>query len=415
MVSNQLLGARVAAGLVLLAGTLAGCTHTAKTEPAQAGTAVSAPAPAATATAAGESTATEAALSGAATPAPAPALTSAAINPTAPKSYVVKRGDTLWGIAATFLKDPWLWPEVWIINPQIPNPHLIYPGDTLALAYGANGQPYVTVSEAGATRLDPRLRSTPFENAIPTIPYAAIASFLSKPTVLTEEEIRKAPYIVAFRNMHQVAGSGNEIYVMNLGADENARFNVMHVSTELRDPDNGKLLGYMGVYTATALVQRPGNPAKALLIDPARETLAGDRLLSPSHEAPAANLVIKAPTTQVEGRIIAVVDGTALDNRRISDLLGIYDVVALNRGQSDGIEPGTVLAVYGGGETVPDRYRNGRSIGSGGPGYSFLPRVKLPDERSGTVLVFKVYEHVSYALVVGATDTMNTGDKVVNP
>jgi LysM repeat protein len=408
MVSNQLLGARVAAALILLAGALAGCTHTQTDMQPEKVTEVSAPAPAAAATAtpAEESTATDAALSGAASPAAAPPLTAAAVNPTAPKSYVVKRGDTLWGIAATFLKDPWLWPEVWVINPQIPNPHLIYPGDTLALAYGANGQPYVTVSEAGVVRLGPRLRSTPFENAIPAIPFTAIAPFLSKPTVLTEEEIRRAPYIVAFRDMHQVAGSGNEVYVMNLSADENARYNVVHVSTELRDPDNGRLLGYMGVYTATALVQRPGKPAKALLIDPARETLAGDRLLTASKETPA-NFTLKSPSTQVHGRIVAVVDGT--------DLVGEYHVVALNRGQAAGLEPGMMLAVYGGGETVPDRYANGRAIGSSGAGFSFLPRVTLPDERSGTVLVFKVFEHVSYALVVGASDIMFTGDVVQNP
>ena len=406
MVSNQLLGARVAAGLILLAGALAACSHTPASEEPQAATEVAAPAPAATAKAAEESTATEAAISGTPAAAPAPALTSAAINPTAPKNYVVKRGDTLWGIAATFLKDPWLWPEVWVINPQIPNPHLIYPGDTLALAYGANGQPYVTVSQAGAVRLDPRLRSTPFENAVPAISYAMIAPFLSKPTVLTEEEIRKAPYIVAFRDQHQVAGSGNEVYVKKLPANENARYNVVHVSTELRDPDGGKLLGYMGVYTATALVQRLGDPAKALLIDPARETLAGDRLLSTNNETPA-NFQLRTPSTEVHGHIIAVVDGT--------DLVGTYHVVALNRGKNAGLEPGTLLAVYGGGETVVDRYANGRAIGSSGAGFSFLPRVHLPDERSGTVLVFKVYDHVSYALVVGATDIMYTGDAVQNP
>jgi hypothetical protein len=409
MVSNQLLGARVAAGLILLAGALAGCRHTPVTEgPGTEMAPASAPAPAATARAAEESTATEAALSGAAAPAPAPALTSAAINPTAPKSYVVKRGDTLWGIAATFLKDPWLWPEVWIINPQIPNPHLIYPGDTLALAYGANGQPYVTVSQAGSVRLDPRLRSTPFENAIPSIPFGAIAAFLSKPTVLTEEQIHKAPYIVGFRDMHQVAGSGNQIYVRNLTADENARYNVMHVSTELRDPDDGKLLGHMGIYTATALVQRPGNPAKALLIDPARETLAGDVLVSASQEAPA-NFTIKNPTAPVHARVIAIVDGT--------DLLGTYNVVAINRGQSAGIEPGMVLGVNAGADVVVDRYRNGKTLGepNWGAGYSFLPRVDLPAERSGTLLVFKVFDRVSYALVVSSTDIMHTGDTVTNP
>jgi LysM repeat protein len=407
MVSNQVLGARIAAGLILLAAALSACTHT----PATGQTAATAPAAApvaATASPATEMTATEAAIAAAGSSAAAPAPTAAAVNPTAPKQYVVKRGDTLWGIASTFLKDPWLWPEVWVINPQIPNPHLIYPGDTLALAYGANGAPYVTVSQAGAVRLDPRLRSTPFESAIPAVSYGTIAAFLSKPTLLTEDQIRKAPYIVAFRDMHQVAGSGNEVYVKNLSAEENARFNVMHVGTELRDPDDGKLLGYMGVYTATALVRRPGDPAKAVLIDPARETLAGDRLLTANQEVPA-NFVLKGPSGPVRGRILAIVDGT--------DLVGTYQVIAINRGASAGLEPGTMLAVDSVGDNVPDYYRNGKGIGdrTNGVGYSFLPRVQLPEERSGTVLVFKVFDHVSYALVVGASDVMRTGDLVVNP
>src|SRR5205823_10102732 len=123
-----------------------------------------------------------------AAPAAAPPVeTGPVLKPGAPKHYTVKRGDTLWGIASMYLRDPWLWPEVWIINPQVANPHLIYPGDTLALAFGADGRPQVSLEQAGAVRLDQRLRSAPLENAIPTIPYGAIAAFLSRPTVLTAD------------------------------------------------------------------------------------------------------------------------------------------------------------------------------------------------------------------------------------
>ncbi|HXN79347.1 MAG TPA: LysM domain-containing protein, partial [Steroidobacteraceae bacterium] len=218
-------------------------------------------------------TATEAAISAAgasaAAPAAPPADTRGMVNPSAPKHYTVKRGDTLWGIASMYLRDPWLWPEVWIINPQIPNPHLIYPGDKLALAYGADGRPRVSVEQAGAVRLDPRLRSAALDTAIPTIAYSAIAAFLSRPTVMSADEIRHAPYVLAFRDRHEIAGSGIEVYVRNLSAAENARFAIVHVGDALRDPDDGKVVGYVGIYTATALVQRPGDPAKALLIDPA--------------------------------------------------------------------------------------------------------------------------------------------------
>jgi hypothetical protein len=307
-----------------------------------------------------------------------------------------------------FLRDPWLWPEVWIINPQVPNPHLIYPGDTLALAYGADGHAQVFLEQAGAVRLDPRLRSSALDSAIPTIAYASIAAFLSRPTLLTTDQIHNAPYILAFRDLHQVAGSGNEVYVRNLTADENARFSVIHVGDPLRDPDDGKVLGYLGIYTATALVQRPGNPAKALLIDPARETLQGDRLLASDQQEPA-NFILKGPSGDVHGRVLAVVGGT--------DLVGPNNVVALNRGARDGLVAGTVLAVDSAGESTLDPYRGGKNIGdtTNGLGTSFLPHVKLPDERAGTVLVFKVYDRVSYALVVGASDLIHTGDVVHNP
>jgi LysM domain-containing protein len=411
MVSNQILGARAAATLAVLTIAVSGCSHLrGAREPTAAPVPVAAAA--ATATPAPDMTATEAGIAAAGTSAAAstPAAASnadagAIVNPTAPKHYTVKRGDTLWGIASMFLRDPWLWPEVWIINPQVPNPHLIYPGDTLALAYGADGRPQVSLEQAGAVRLDPRLRSTALDSAIPTVPYAAIAAFLSRPTLLTSEQIQHAPYVLAFRDQHQVAGSGNEVYVRNLTADENARFSVMHVSDKLRDPDDGAVLGYVGIYTATALVQRPGNPAKALLIDPARETLQGDRLLTADQQEPA-NFMLKAPAGDVHGRILAVVNGT--------DLIGQYNVVAINRGSRHGLSPGTVLAVDSAGASTLDLYRGGRNIGDT-TNTSFAPRVKLPDERVGTALVFKVFDRVSYALIVGASDAIHNGDVVHNP
>jgi hypothetical protein len=330
------------------------------------------------------------------------------VNPNAPKHYVVKRGDTLWGIASMYLKDPWLWPEVWIINPQVPNPHLIYPGDTLALAYGADGRPQVSLEQAGAVRLDPRLRSSVLENAIPTIPYAAIAAFLSRPTVMTSEQIHDAPYVLAFRDRHQVAGSGNEVYLRNLNATENARFAVMHVGGPLRDPDDGKVVGYEGIYTATVLVRRPGDPAKGVLIESARETLRGDRLLSTDSRDTPITFTPRPPSSDVHGRVIGVVNGTGV--------AGQFEVVVLNRGTRHGLEPGSVLAIDQAGEVVHDLFRGGRQIGdTSGFGYSFTPRVKLPDERAGTLLVFKVYDRVSYGLIVGATDVIRVYDVVRNP
>src|SRR5437764_7178355 len=223
-----------------------------------------------------EMTATEADTSGAGAPASAESSAASAdsgaiINPNAPKSYTVKRGDTLWGIASTFLRDPWLWPEVWYINPQVANPHLIYPGDTLALAFGKDGRPIIRLEQGGAARLDPRLRSSPLDGAVPTIPYSAISAFLSRPSVLTKEQVQDSPHVVAFRDEHVIAGTGHTVYIADLKAQPNARFSVVHVGDALRDPDDNKVVGYQGIYTATALVSQPGDPTKALLIDTSRE------------------------------------------------------------------------------------------------------------------------------------------------
>jgi LysM repeat protein len=423
MLSNLTSRTRLAAGLALSVA-LAACSslHGARHE-SSAAPAASAQAPAAAAPApAGNSlTATQAAVEAAG---PAPQAQPAAapvpvVNPTAPMTYTVKRGDTLWGIASMFLRDPWDWPEVWYINPQIHNPHLIYPGDKLALAYGHNGRPQIRLVSSGAARLqeasvrlEPRLRSTPLASAIPTIPYAAIAPFLKRPTVLTLKQMSNAPHIIAFRGEHQVAGSQTVAYISNLGPDPRTRYSVIHVGARLRDPESGRVLGYLGTYTATALISQPvGNPARAVLIDTARETLRGDRLFATEASAPLT-LEPRAPSTDVNGRIVWVVGGTG-----VGDLAGQYDIVVINRGTRAGLEPGNVLAVDSTGQVVHDVYGNhsGAFRAFGKLGYSFAPRVKLPDERAGTLLVFKCDPRLSFALVVGATRAIRDGDVVHNP
>jgi hypothetical protein len=414
-VSNRNSSVRVSAGLVLLAAAVAGCSwlHHGD-QPAVSAMPSSAPPPdSQEAPPIDDMTATEAATSGAGASASAQAAPSQPesgiiINPTAPKSYTVKRGDTLWGIASMFLRDPWLWPEVWYINPQVANPHLIYPGDTLALAYGRDGKPMIRLEQGGAARLDPRLRSSPLDGAIPTIPYASIAAFLSRPSVLTSEQVRLAPHVVAFRDEHVVAGTGHTVYIADLKATPNSRYSVVHVGDELRDPDDNKVVGYEGIYTATALVSEPGSPTKALLIDTARETLQGDKVLSADNEVPL-NFMLRAPRNDVHGRIISVIDGT--------DLIGQYQIVVINRGKRHGIDAGHVLAVDQAGRTVRDVYGKESSMMKylGGAGYSLSPKVKLPDEHVGTLLIFKSFDRVSYGLVIGASDSIHVQDVVHNP
>lgn len=328
------------------------------------------------------------------------------VNPSAPSSYTVKRGDTLWDIAAMFLRDPWLWPEIWQVNPQVENPHLIYPGDVLTLAYGEDGQPQIRLTRGGVARLNPQLRVGAIDDAITTIPYSAIAAFLERPSVISKEQLKTAPAVVAFRNDHTMGASGQEAYVRGLdGARIDSRYAVVHIGDPIRDPDDGEVLGYQGTYTATAIVQRPGDPGKALLADSARETYAGDRLIGAESEL-GLNFVPRSPSNDVRGQIVSVVDGVTL--------IGQYRIVALNRGSRHGLQPGHVLAIDTAGQTIRDTSRSTRFSGLG-LGSSFAPKVKLPDERNGTLLVFRVYDRMSYGLIVSAEMPVRVADVVRTP
>jgi hypothetical protein len=362
------------------------------------------PAPAAdTREPADDLTATEAAVAGLneAPVADASTQTAQLIRPDAPMNYTVKRGDTLWDIAAVFLKDPWFWPEIWQINPQVQNPHLIYPGDVLSLAYGANGDARVMISQYGGARLAPRLRSDPLDGPIDTIPFSAISAFLSKPSVLSKDQALQAPYIMAFRDEHMIGGTGHEIYVRNLNAPLNQRYVVMHVGEPIRDIGSREIIGYQAAYVANAVVNGPGEITKAVLTEGAREALAGDRLISQDGET-SLTFTPHAPTSTIDGQIIAVADG--------AEQIGPTQVVVLNRGTTHGLAPGAVLAVDQQGAVVSDRF--GKSPWKKA---TFPRNVKLPDERVGTLIVFKTFDRISYGLVIGARGPMRVADRVYNP
>jgi hypothetical protein len=319
----------------------------------------------------------------------------------APDEYTVQVGDTLWDISATFLRDPWYWPEVWYVNPQVENPHLIYPGDVLALVM-IDGQQRITNVRASAYRLSPQARVTPLTESITSIPYEQIDAFLSKGLVLEKNQIGQLPYILATRGDHLMASAGNDIYIR--GGEPVAtgtRYSVVHVGDELRDPDDGKLIGYQGIYVGEGALSRGGDPATVSLTDTNREALEGDRLLPETVDIPL-NFFPKAPDIEVDGQIISVVDGVSM--------IGQYQVVVLNRGARHGLAPGDVLSVFQAGETVRDRYA-GHSFGS----FGAYEKVTLPDEQAGTIMVFKVYDRIGYGLVMMATSDIHVLDAVRNP
>jgi len=334
------------------------------------------------------------------------------LAPRAPHSYVVRRGDTLWGIAKLFLRDPWHWPQIWQANPHIRNPHLIYPGDTLHLVY-VRGRPQLVLQRAGergvqrggGVRLEPRVRSEPLAAAITTIPYETVQAFMSKPSVLTREQVEHAPYILASLNSHAAIAEGNTIYARGFHGplDAGASYNVIHVGAPLRDPDSHEFLGYNGIFTGTARLTRSGDPTTLVMTGSVRESEPGDKLISSRVEVPL-NFVPRAPQGAISGRIIAVNDGVTM--------IGQYEVVVIDRGSRDGLAPGDVLAVYKAGDVVHDNVKNGylRGVST-----FFAPKVRLPDERSGTFMVFKTFRRISYGLIMEAQNIIRVGDRVENP
>lgn len=334
----------------------------------------------------------------------------------APDQYVVKTGDTLWDISKVFLKEPWYWPEIWYVNPQIANPHLIYPGDVLKLVY-VDGQPRLTVAErggataeggSGTKRLSPEVRRQPLSQAITAIPYDIVASFMGRPTLLDKDQVKQAPYIVAMRDSHMIGALGNEVYARGIGeAAPDTRYSVVHVEEELRDPDNNALLGYSGIYVGSGPVATQGDPAKLVMTDSSREVLQGDKLFPESVDV-NVDFVPHAPSADVDASVMAV---------RSHTVMGQYQVVALNRGSDAGLEAGHILAVYQRGGVVRDTFADGglSARRSKSRNSSFGNNVQLPDERAGVIMVFKAFERMSYALVMETTHEIRQGDRAKNP
>src|SRR5262245_39227443 len=238
----------------------------------------------------------------------------------APNEYVVKQGDTLWSISKVFLRDAWYWPEIWYVNPQVQNPHLIYPGDVLKLVY-IDGKPRVTLAErggegavegGGGKRLSPTVRREPLSQAITAIPYEVIASFMGRPTLLDKDQVTKAPYLVAMRGEHVIGAEGNEIYARGIkSAPVDSRYSVIHVEEKLYDPESRDLLGYSGMYVGSGPVATTGDPAKLVLTDTSREALQGDKLFPESVDV-NVDFVPHAPAANIDASIIAVRSHTVL-------------------------------------------------------------------------------------------------------
>jgi hypothetical protein len=319
------------------------------------------------------------------------------LNPDHPDRYVVVKGDTLWDISGRFLEEPWLWPEVWYVNPQIENPHLIYPGDVITLVY-VDGKPQLRVQRGRPTvKLSPKAREQRLDQAIHTIPIDAIKQFLTQPLVMGPDELQDSAYIVSAADEHVVVGAGDRIYVRGNVNQAYTRYNIFRPGDPYVDPDTGEILGYAADYVGDATVERFDEEVTTMkVVRTSREARMGDRLLPVTQEEIHAHFIPHAPATEVDGRIISVVDGVTQ--------IGQFQVVVLNRGTREGIEVGHALAVYQAGERM-------RDMVSGKPD----DWVQLPDERGGELMVFRVFDKVSFGLILEASRALHLMDKVRNP
>ncbi|QSA96806.1 LysM peptidoglycan-binding domain-containing protein [Methylococcus sp. EFPC2] len=319
-----------------------------------------------------------------------------ALNPEHPETYVVVRGDTLWDIAGRFLQKPWQWPQIWRENPQIRNPHWIYPGDELRLTY-VDGKPQLTVGRPSELRLSPQVRISPLEQAIPVIPMNAVRQFLTRPKVVGAGELESAPYVVDFAEEHIVGGAGDRIYARGLAEQaHDDGFMIFRPGAAYRDPDTREVLGYEALSVGDATLERGGEIATLQLTRTEREVIIGDRLLPVEQETMQMQYQPHAPDKLVEGHIISVVDGVSQ--------IGQYQVIIIDRGYADGLETGHVLDIYRAGRTERDIVSR-----------QAAETVDLPREKSGTLLVFKPYERVSFGLVMKATRALHINDAVVTP
>jgi hypothetical protein len=336
------------------------------------------------------------------------------LRPDAPERYVVVPGDTLWSIAQRYTDSPWRWPELWGLNKdEIRNPHLIYPGyvivldrarGRLSIGTGPSAAPSTTATApgpaAGTVRLEPRVRAESLgKEEIPSIPAAVIEPFLTRPLIVEPDGLDKAPTIVGTQADRVILSTGNSAYVRGIGGSTEENWYVYRRGAPLVDPDTNQTLAYEAIYLGSAQLKRPGEPATVVLTSVTQEVGAGDKLVAAGRPQPI-NYAPHAPQAMIRGRVIAI-----YGSGKVAEA-GPQAVISINRGARDGIEVGHVLALYALGGTVRDvsKAANARDA-----------TIKLPDERAGLAFVFRVFDRVSYALVMRVTRPIGPRDVVETP
>ncbi len=315
----------------------------------------------------------------------------------APEVYLVEEGDTLWGIASMFLEDPWRWTEVWDINTQIDNPHLIFPGDEIYLVW-VDGQPRLRVRRGMASKtvkLTPQMRIEPLDRAIPVISLEDIGPWLSGHRIVAPIDLEAAPYVIAGANRHLLSSAGDRLYARGDLPENETGFGIYRAGNLFVDPETGEELGLEAIDIGSARLREDHdediNQFEVTRIT--EEVRNGDRMLPNEIRTISATFQPRAPSDEVDGVMLAVDSGVTQ--------IGKLDVVAVNRGAREGIEEGYVLAIYQRGEIVRDEISN--------------ENVQIPDVRAGLLMVFRVFEKMSYGIVLKSDRPLAVFDRVSSP
>ena len=350
-----------------------------------------------------------------------------------PDRYVVQKGDTLWDISKRFLQDPWRWASVWTINDQIKNPHLIYPGDVILLTY-VDGKPQLSVQReeklapapaapaaaevpqadvepvvtpttaieepAGETpsgmkvvKLRPRTHAESISAAIPTISPNAIVPFLTEPLVVGRSELDRAGYVTIGLDERRALGDGSQFYARGLKNSNTEHYQIFRQGAALKHPDTGETLAYEALYLGDARLLEPGNPAKLVVTRVKQEILPTDRLLKTPEKAALPYYFPRAPEKNVNGRVLAAVNGLRE--------FGPNTIVAISLGKREGMEEGHVLRIM-------------RHVGESKDPVT-KRMYKLPDEETGLLMIFRVFDKVSYALIMDANRPVHIYDALRTP
>ena len=328
------------------------------------------------------------------------------LAPNAPDSYTVKRGNTLWGISKIFLKSPWRWPELWGMNlEQIRNPHLIYPGQVLYLDKSGGRARLRLGKPLGDIKLSPQARSSPLDDgAIASIEFKLIEPFLNDAVIFEGDELATAPRIVAAQEGRVLLSRGDMAYVRG-DIKKGTSYRIFREARPLKDPTTSEILGYEANFVGAVEFLRDGEsragavgtevvPSTFRVTSVRQEANVGDRL-GVAPEKDFSNYAPRAPESAMSGQIVSVY-GDALT-------AGQNQIVALNRGERDGLQRGHVLALWRAGDRVVDKTDPAR------------PLMKLPDERHGLLFVFSVFNRMSYALILQVQEPVRAGDRFTQP